>query len=162
MAALEAIARENAARRQQGFDCFASQGGGMSCYRQNNMSDQTCTTGQQVIRNDGVYSGAGTGRNNPAMQRVRNTGPIPQGEWNATGYQNTLTGSNGVTRNHPNVIRLEPAPATTTYDRDSFRMHGDNATGTASNGCLIVPPATRQTLVDMLRQGGRVRVNVRP
>jgi len=46
--------------------------------------------------------------------------------------------------------------------RAIFRMHGDNRTNDASQSCPIVPPATRQALVDMLNRGGQVRLEVRP
>jgi len=155
--ALEQIAADAAARSRQGFDCIQQQTGGMNCYQQPDMNAPVSFSGQRVLNAPNVYSGTGAGRNNPAMQGIRNTGPIPQGTYNATGVANTLNGLNS-----PNVIRLEPAAGTDTLGRDTFRMHGNNRANDASQGCPIVPPATRSVLADMLRQGGQVRLNVQP
>jgi len=93
--------------------------------------------GQHV---DAGYSGCDEGKNNPAMQAVHNMGPIPQGDW-------TIIGPPFNTPDHgPNVLRLEPAAGTNTFGRDGFLMHGDNKNfpGTASQGCIIMGPNTRQ------------------
>jgi len=37
------------------------------------------------------YSGAGTGENNPAMERNRGVGPIPKGHYRIAGAHNTVT-----------------------------------------------------------------------
>lgn len=148
------------ARSRAGFDCTLSQSAGrMSCYEQRNMEAPACYEGQRRT-NDSVYTGSGTGRNNPAMQSTPNVGPIPQGTWNATGVQRTLTNASGRTSSHANVIRLEPTADTNTFGRTAFRMHGDNSTGTASLGCPIAPPATRSTLANMIRNGGQMRLTV--
>lgn len=180
LSALDAIAREAARTAtpataaattasgnggRQGYDCLANQTGGMNCFRQPDMNAPTSYAGQQVIRVPESYSGSlsGGGYNNPAMQAIRNNGPIPPGTWNVTGVQQTLTNSQGVTTPHANVLRLEPAAGTRTFNRDAMRVHGDNASrpGTASNGCIIVPPDVRQSLAGMVNQGGQVRIEVR-
>jgi hypothetical protein len=162
MDALERIAAESRRMNGQGYDCILEQTGGMNCYRQPNINAPVSFNGQEVIRNPGVYAGAGEGRNNPALQNVRNTGPIPQGMWNVNHVAQTLQG-----HPHSNVLHLQPAPGTQTHDRDRFRMHGDYRTtdprhGNASAGCPIVPPDTRSALANMLRQGGEMRLEVRP
>jgi hypothetical protein len=86
------------------------------------------------------YSGAGDGKNNPDMQSVRNTGPIPQGDW-------TITGPPLNAAEHgPYVLRLAPKEGTDTFDRSGFLMHGDSksAPGTASQGCIIMPRTVRE------------------
>jgi hypothetical protein len=86
------------------------------------------------------YSGAGAGKNNPAMEQVHNVGPIPQGEW-------TITGSPINTAEHgPYVLKLEPSETTPTFGRSGFLMHGDSkqSPGCASQGCVIMPRAVRE------------------
>jgi len=86
------------------------------------------------------YSGAGEGKNNPAMQNVHNAGPIPTGDW-------TIAGPPSDSPTHgPYVLRLTPAPETETFGRSGFLMHGDSKEhpGTASQGCIIVPRAVRE------------------
>jgi hypothetical protein len=86
------------------------------------------------------YSGAGAGKNNPAMEQVHNVGPIPQGEW-------TITGPPINTAEHgPYVLKLEPSETTPTFGRSGFLMHGDSkqSPGCASQGCVIMPRAVRE------------------
>jgi len=84
------------------------------------------------------YSGAGNGRNNPAMQAVQNVGPIPQGD-----YRMGETGDyawNG--RSHPAATPLIPASTNSMYDRDGFLIHGGPRYD-ASQGCIILDDGTR-------------------
>ena len=93
--------------------------------------------GRHVARG---YSGAGAGKNNPAMQEVPNFGPIPQGEW-------TIFGPPVNTHDHgPYVLTLRPASATETFGRSGFLMHGDSieAPGCASHGCVVLPRPARE------------------
>jgi hypothetical protein len=86
------------------------------------------------------YSGAGAGKNDPAMQQVANVGPIPQGDW-------TIAGPPADTQDHgPYVLHLQPAPQTETFGRGGFLMHGDSidSPGCASQGCVIVPRPARE------------------
>jgi type VI secretion system (T6SS) effector TldE1-like protein len=86
------------------------------------------------------YSGAGAGKNNPAMQNVRNVGPIPEGDW-------TIAGPPADTTDHgPYVLKLNPAVGTETFGRSGFLMHGDSKEhpGCASHGCVILPRAVRE------------------
>lgn len=80
------------------------------------------------------YSGAGAGKNNPAMQGVPDVGPIPRGNWKLAAL---AISSNG---HGPYVIHLLPAPETDTEKRSGFLIHGDNIVepGTASKGCIIL------------------------
>lgn len=86
------------------------------------------------------YSGAGAGKNNPAMQQVPNVGPIPQGDW-------TIAGPPVDTQDHgPYVLHLQPAPQTETFGRSAFLMHGESieSPGCASHGCVIMPRPVRE------------------
>lgn len=85
------------------------------------------------------YAGKGAGKNNPAMQGVRKTGPIPRGLWRMAG----VTSSKG-----PVTIVLEPEAGTNTLDRSAFRIHGDNrrVNYTASEGCIILNRSARDRM----------------
>lgn len=92
------------------------------------------------------YSGNGSGKNNPKMQSVKNTGPIPRGKWNVgDSYASKKTG--------PATIILEPREGTETFGRDDFRIHGDNKTHDASEGCIIMPPDARKTIINAADDG---------
>lgn len=94
------------------------------------------------------YSGAGRGKNNPSLERVRGTGPIPAGRWLIVGppYNSANVG--------PYVLKLfaadEPLPddAHEATGRSAFRCHGDSikAPGTASKGCIILPRRVRERI----------------
>jgi hypothetical protein len=86
------------------------------------------------------YSGSGAGKNNPAMEHVRDVGPIPQGEW-------TIAGPPVDTPQHgPYVLTLKPAADTQTFGRSGFLLHGDSkeSPGCASQGCVIMPRSVRE------------------
>lgn len=88
------------------------------------------------------YSGAGEGKNNPAMQQVHNVGPIPQGKY-------SIVGEPFDSPDHgPFVLRLEPDPTNEMYGRAGFLIHGDNvhSPGTASEGCIILPRYAREAI----------------
>lgn len=88
------------------------------------------------------YAGHGTGKNNPGAQREKGVGPLPRGDWNI-----------GSVRNSPNTgpytITIEPGTETDTFGRSLFRIHGDSIKnpGTASNGCIILPRAIRESII---------------
>jgi type VI secretion system (T6SS) effector TldE1-like protein len=88
------------------------------------------------------YSGAGEGRNNPAMESVPNVGPIPRGEWRIIGPPRN-SADHG-----PYVLKLEPTADTETFGRSGFLMHGDSKQhpGSASQGCIILPRAVRESV----------------
>jgi hypothetical protein len=88
------------------------------------------------------YSGSGTGKNNPAMENVSDVGPIPEGDW-------TIVGPPVDTASHgPYALSLRPAPATPTFGRSGFLLHGDSkeSPGCASQGCVIMPRAVREQI----------------
>lgn len=92
------------------------------------------------------YSGAGftgaAGRNNPAMEATANVGPIPSGQWHIGPAANSPNTG-------PNTITLTPA-GHNAHGRTNFRIHGNNAANNASHGCIIMPPAVRQQIIDSL------------
>lgn len=84
------------------------------------------------------YSGHGVGKNNPALQKIKNVGPIPQGEYLfGIGYTDPERGTV--------VMRLTPKLGTNTWGRSDFLIHGDSVLnpGQASDGCIILGPALR-------------------
>lgn len=87
------------------------------------------------------YSGASEGKNNPSMQAAIGVGPIPAGRWEMTGVEEG--GPTG-----PFTIVLAPCAGADTCGRDEFRIHGDSITdpGTASHGCIILPPTARRQM----------------
>lgn len=100
----------------------------------------------KIFHNDvfvGVgYSGAGQtaagGRNNPDLQNVRNTGPIPTGEY-----------AIGPAQRHPSkgpvCMRLTPV-GHDAQGRSGFLIHGNNAQNDASQGCIIADPIIRNRI----------------
>jgi hypothetical protein len=87
------------------------------------------------------YSGHGEGRNNPSLEFVKMTGPIPKGMWRMDGVYNSA-------KVGPFAIILNPEPETETKGRGDFRIHGDSISkpGTASNGCIILSRAIRSDM----------------
>lgn len=89
------------------------------------------------------YSGHGDGVNNPALENIKNVGPIPRGRYLIEGWFN-----------HPElgpfVARLLPCDATNTFGRAGFCVHGDNFAGnhTASEGCIIMNRIVRNKIAD--------------
>jgi hypothetical protein len=68
------------------------------------------------------YSGAGEGKNNPALQGVVDVGPVPRGDYTIGAPECvTAPGPHG-----PYILRLTPAPGTNTHGRDGFLIHGDS------------------------------------
>ncbi len=90
-----------------------------------------------TLSRDGVtlgrgYSGAGPGKNNPALEKFHNVGPIPKGAWKiGSPVDNSLGAS---------VMPLTPAAGTETYGRSGFWIHGDSKShpGLASHGCIVL------------------------
>jgi hypothetical protein len=97
--------------------------------------------GSEIIAHG--YAGRGLGKNNPAMQNVHNTGPLPQGSYQIIGPPHP-GGHLG-----PDVMYLAPAPDNVMFDRGGFFIHSDaiHDPGNASEGCIVVdPPALRWTI----------------
>lgn len=87
------------------------------------------------------YAGAGAGKNNPDMQHVKNTGPLPRGRY-------TIGPPEEGTGHGPYVLRLTPFPSNSMWGRGRFLIHGDSvsAPGTASLGCICAPPLARHAV----------------
>jgi hypothetical protein len=85
------------------------------------------------------YSGRGEGKNNPEMQTVHNTGPIPCGAYTIGEAYDDLGGKGSC------VLPLTPSPDNEMFGRSGFLMHGDSIShpGEASEGCVIMPPTAR-------------------
>jgi Protein of unknown function (DUF2778) len=89
------------------------------------------------------YAGRGPGKNNPSMQMVHNTGPLPQGSYQIVGPPHP-GGHLG-----PDVLYLAPALDNQMFDRGGFFIHSDavHDPGNASEGCIVVdPPEFRWTI----------------
>lgn len=87
------------------------------------------------------YSGHGEGKNNPEMENVMNTGPLPKGLYSiGLSYQSKTKG--------PVTMRLFPDPTTRLFGRAGFLIHGDSIAkpGTASEGCIILARPIRDIL----------------
>lgn len=85
------------------------------------------------------YAGRGSGRNNPDLQSVRSVGPLPVGTYEV-----------GAPFSHPRLgvlsFPLKPFPGQAMFGRSGFYIHGDNAAGDASRGCIILPRWMRQQI----------------
>ena len=92
------------------------------------------------------YSGAGAGKNNPAMEGVRATGPIPTGRWFIRAPYNSKAVGPYVLPVWADDGKLDDVHART--KRSAFRIHGDSirAPGTASKGCIIVSRPVRERI----------------
>lgn len=88
------------------------------------------------------YAGAGAGKNNPDMDDVPNTGPLPRGDY--------TIGRPYDSSHSPYTLRLTPHPKNVMHGRAGFLIHGDSVKnpGTASQGCIILPRAIRQKIFE--------------
>ena len=82
------------------------------------------------------YAGHGAGRNNPAMQAVHNVGPLPCGFY-------TISPAHDHPKLGPLTMDLIPDTDNEMFGRDDFRVHGDNATHDASEGCIVLDHGVR-------------------
>ena len=87
------------------------------------------------------YSGADDGKNNPAMQKIHNKGPIPIGAYTIGAPRNTMT-------HGPFVLPLTPDDENEMFGRSGFLIHGDSVVhpGTASEGCIILSRQIREQI----------------
>ncbi len=80
---------------------------------------------------DSVYSWKGVIRNNHLYENVRNTGPIPKGNY-----------SIGNIFRHPKkgavVMRLTPSGAQNMFGKSGFLIHSNNARNDAFKECIIL------------------------
>ena len=87
------------------------------------------------------YAGRGKHRNRPESQHIVSWGPIPRGEYRV-----------GEAHTHPRLgpvaFRLEPRKSNAMFGRGAFLIHGDNARGDASHGCIILNRTMRQAIRD--------------
>lgn len=95
------------------------------------------------------YSGAvPDGKNKPDKECAKDVGPIPRGWYNILGETNKPT---------PVALPLDPDdPNYCNPPRDGFLIHGNNSSGTASTGCVIMSRKTRERIRDS--GDGRLRV----
>jgi hypothetical protein len=105
----------------------------------------TDDTGQFVAKG---WAGCGDGKNNPAMQMVHETGPLPQGIYRVEAWGR-----------HP---RLGPLTARLiqiqgeTFGRDAFYCHGPSSKnyGQESKGCIVIPRFDRERVAALLVNEG--------
>lgn len=85
------------------------------------------------------YSGAGDGKNNPAMEGVQCVGPIVRGRYTINAPVDTK--SHG-----PYVMWLTPHPDNDMLGRSAFGIHGDSKSnpGSASLGCIAIERKVRE------------------
>ena len=100
------------------------------------------------------YAGAGEGKNNPAMQHIKNVGPLPRAVYTISGPECIGTvfpcpDCHGTEKHKhgPYVLRLHPVEGSEMFDRDGFLIHGDNGHGTASLGCPCIARPNRQMVI---------------
>ena len=96
------------------------------------------------------YSGRGQGRNNPVMEAAHAVGPIPAGRWR-------IAPPRASTRTGPHVMDLTPVNHDA-HGRSAFQIHGDNAAGDASSGCIVLPRFYRE----LISKSGASRLEVTP
>lgn len=97
---------------------------------------------------DAGYSGSKVGKNNPAMECEKNVGPIPRGYYTIQGQVSK-----------PTAVTLPLSADDPDYckpPRDGFLIHGDNSSGTASTGCIVLKRSTRERI----RDSGDTRLQV--
>jgi hypothetical protein len=86
------------------------------------------------------YAGHGAGVNNPALQSIPNTGPLPQGIYTIAPPVNTTT-------HGPYVMWLTPSPLNHMFGRSGFGIHADEIVNPgkrlASTGCIVMSNAAR-------------------
>ncbi len=85
------------------------------------------------------YSGkVPDGKNEPSKECDINIGPIPRGYYNIRAAVSSPT---------PVALPLTAdTPGYCNPPRSGFLIHGDNSTGTASTGCIILSRRTRESI----------------
>jgi Tlde1 domain len=88
------------------------------------------------------YSGRGPGLNNPAMQEVKNVGPLPRGLYRLS----TPIQDDPVVGEF--AIPLVPDFGNEMFSRGGFFIHGNDPQNdhAASEGCIVMPFTTRQQI----------------
>jgi hypothetical protein len=89
------------------------------------------------------YAGHGLGINNPALQSVHNTGPLPQGIYAINPPVNT-------TAHGPYVMWLTPDRDNEMFGRSGFGIHADEIANPgkrlASTGCIVMSASARTAI----------------
>lgn len=87
------------------------------------------------------YSGHQLGKNNPALQHVKDVGPIPCGLYTIEAPVDTVT-------HGPYVLRLTPDAKNEMFGRAGFLIHGDSVVhpGSASEGCIVTGRSKREQI----------------
>lgn len=80
------------------------------------------------------------GKNDPSKECVKDVGPIPRGTYKI--------GPEKASPSPVSLILTADNPNYCTPPRDGFLIHGDNSTGTASTGCIILSRSTRESIRD--------------
>lgn len=89
------------------------------------------------------YAGHKRGRNNPALQDRRSVGPLPRARY-------FISPARAHPRLGPIAMALTPALGSEMFGRSGFFIHGDNSTGDASRGCIILPRQARSMIADLI------------
>lgn len=101
------------------------------------------------------YAGRYTGKNNPEMQDVKDTGPLPCGWY-------TILPAYDHPRLGPLTMNLIPDAGNEMFGRKDFRIHPeriDPPAGLASEGCIVQSRPVRMH-VDKLVRAGDARLQV--
>lgn len=88
-----------------------------------------------------AYAGNGAGKNNPAMQDVKDVGPLPCGFYTiGDPVEDVITGHY--------TLPLTPDPDTEMHGRDEMKCHGENPAhpGQSSDGCIVAPLPLRMEI----------------
>jgi len=109
----------------------------MMCWLYEQVSGRMVSQDGEIIASG--YSGAGNGRNNPTEENIQEVGPIPEGFYDM--LEPIDSGKLG-----PYAIPLIPDAENNMLGRSNFYIHGDNATHTASEGCIILARFARERL----------------
>jgi hypothetical protein len=101
--------------------------------------------GEEVWRG---YAGRGDGLNNPAMQNIKNIGPLPRGFY-------TIGMPYAHERLGPVCMNLQPDGNNQMFGRGDFRIHADNCANnkSASEGCIVMPLAVRIKIGEAVVRG---------
>jgi len=94
------------------------------------------------------YAGAGEGLNNPAMQHVRDLGPLPQGSYTIGPQRDNPIFVRNRRITLPGSMRLTPTGDTNLLGRPGgFLIHGgDYESMTSPQGCIVLPPQIRDRI----------------
>ena len=86
------------------------------------------------------YSGAGEGKNNPALEHMANLGPIPRGRYQISAPRTSE-------RTGLYVFDLIP-DGHDAYKRTDFQIHCNHkeSPGSASTGCIVLGRAIREMI----------------